>query len=210
MCCLFLLGVVAREMYYAVNPDKRPRKRSRRPFICLSTAMSLTLGALLTGCVHQPYDSAREALLSLPYKEFDQTPGGGWRTLEGDKRHREAVVLIEHYLKRHRELPPKESAMLHFHAAQLLATEGENRLAVVHLKQARCDGQVPGYNEFADAMRAFLQRDRDELLAIRDRVRQYPPEGMTVAYQSVVESFVERFHASYNDVMAYEMAKKKK
>lgn len=66
-----------------------------------------------------------------------------------------------------------------------------------------------GYNEFADAMRAFLERDRDELLAIHVRVLQYPPQGMTAVYQSVVESFVERFDGSYNDVMAYEAAKKK-
>ena len=179
-------------------------------YIRLSAAMTLALGVLLAGCVHMPQDSAREALLSLPYMEFDQTPGSGWRTLEKDKRHREAVVIIEQYLKRHRELPPKESAMLHFHAAQLLATEGESRLAITHLRHARCDGQIPGYNEFADAMRAFLRRDRDELLAIRERVGQYPPKGMTVAYQSVVDSFVERFDGSYNEVMAYEMAKKKR
>jgi hypothetical protein len=174
-----------------------------------STAMTLTLLALLSGCVHSPQDSAREALLSLPYKEFDQTPGAGWRTLEKDKRWREAVALIEEYLRRHRDLPPIPSGMLHFHAAQLLATEGENRRAIAHLKQARRDRE-PGYNEFADAMRAFLERDRDELLAIRERVAQYPAKGMTVVYQSVVESFVEWFDGSYNDVMAYESAKKKR
>ena len=178
--------------------------------IRLSAVVTLTLAVLLAGCVHQTQDSAREALLSLPYTEFDQTPGAGWRTLEKDKRYREAVVLIEQYLRRHRELPPKQSGMLHFHAAQLLATEGESRRAIAHLKRARCDGAAPGYNEFADAMRAFLQRDRDELLAIRARVAQYPHKGITVAYQSVVESFVERFDGSYNDVMAYESAKKKR
>lgn len=177
--------------------------------ICPSAAVTLAL-ALLTACVHQPQDPAREALLSLPYKEFDQTPDSGWRTLSNQRRNREALVLIEEYLKRHRQLPPKQSAMLHFHAAQLLATEGrESRRAIAHLKKARCDGQIPGYNEFADAMRAFLERDRDELLAIRARVAQYPRQGMTAVYQSVVDSFVERFEGSYNDVMIYDAAKKK-
>ncbi len=100
--------------------------------------------------------------------------------------------------------------MLHFHAAQLLAGEGERRRAIAHLKRARCDGQIPGYNEFADAMRAFLERDGSEVLAIRNRVAQYPAKGMTSAYQSVVDSFAERFDDSYNDVMAYEAAKQKK
>jgi len=172
--------------------------------------MTLAIVALLAGCVHDTKDSAREALLSVPYRDFDQTPDAGWRTLHKEKRNHEAVVLIEQYLKRHRELTPKQSGMLHFHAAQLLATEGQSQQAIAHLKHARCDEQIPGYNEFADAMRAFLQRDRDELLAIRERVRQYPATGMTVAYQSVVESFVERFDGSYNDVMAYEAAKKKR
>ena len=166
-----------------------PRMKSHR-LIYLSAAMSLTLGALLTGCFHQPRDNAREALLSLPYEEFDQTPDSGWRVWFKQKRNREAVVLIEEYLKRHCDLTPKHSA-------------------IAHLKQARCDGQNPGYNEFADAMRAFLERDRDELLAIWARVAQYPPNGMTAVYQSVVGSFVERFEDSYNDVMAYEAAKKK-
>jgi hypothetical protein len=151
--------------------------------IRFSAAVTLTLVASLPACVHQPQDPAREALLSLPYKEFDQTPDSGWRTLSKHKRNREAVVLIEEYLKRHRELPPKQAGMLHFHAAQLLATEErESRRAIAHLKRARCDGQNPGYNEFADAMRAFLERDYDELLVIRDRVRQYPATGMTAVY----------------------------
>ena len=28
--CLLLVGVIAREVFYAVNPDRRPRKRKRR------------------------------------------------------------------------------------------------------------------------------------------------------------------------------------
>jgi hypothetical protein len=174
----------------------------------LDARMPLLLAVLLAGCVHQPQDSEREALLSLPYKEFDQTPGAGWRTLQKDKRWREAAFLIEEYLQRHRELPPIPSGMLHFHAAQLWATVGENQRAIAHLKQARRDRE-PGYNEFADAMRAFLERDRHELLVIRARVAQYPAQGITAVYQSVIDSFVDRFDGSYNDVMAYEGAKKK-
>ena len=37
-----------------------------------------------------------------------------------------------------------------------------------------------------------------------------PPKGMTKVYQSVVESFVDRFDGSYNDVMADEAAKQKR
>lgn len=180
-------------------------------WVAIPMMVALTLIALLTACVHHPQDPAREALLSLPYKEFDQTPDSGWRTLSKQNRNREAVVLIEEYLKRHPQLAPIPSGMLHFHAAQLLAAEDrETRRAIAHLKQARCEGQIPGYNEFADAMRAFLERDYDELLVIRDRVRGYPATGMTKVYQSVVESFVERVDGSYNDVMAYEAAKKKR
>ena len=39
---------------------------------------------------------------------------------------------------------------------------------------------------------------------------RYSAKGMTAVYQSVIESFVERFDGSYNDVMAYEAAKKKR
>ena len=45
-------------------------------------------------------------------------------------------------------------------------------------------------------MSAFLERDQDKLLAIRERVTQHPPKGMTAVYPGCVESFVDRFDGS--------------
>jgi hypothetical protein len=68
--------------------------------------------------VHQADN--RETLLALPYKEFDQTQGSGWRPLV-DERHqyREAAELIVEYLQRHPEVKGSQRAVLHFHAGDV-------------------------------------------------------------------------------------------
>ncbi|MDP3073229.1 MAG: hypothetical protein Q8N18_23255 [Opitutaceae bacterium] len=64
-------------------------------------------------------DPDREALLSLPWKEFDQTQNSGWRVYVNltRKQYLEAAKLIEAYLERHGELTPRQRAITHYHAA---------------------------------------------------------------------------------------------
>src|SRR5690242_10300703 len=63
-----------------------------------------------------------EAYLSLPYKEFDATPGAGHRRFFNQPRDpAQAGALIEAYLERHTELPPNQWKNLQGHAAQLFA-----------------------------------------------------------------------------------------
>ena len=53
--------------------------------------------------VHQADN--RETLLALPYAEFDQTKGSGWRPLYDERRQcKEVAALIEDYLPAHPEL----------------------------------------------------------------------------------------------------------
>src|SRR5262245_7760305 len=65
---------------------------------------------------------ALEAYLSLPYKEFDATPGSGHRKFRDQPRDpAQAGALIEGYLERHAELPHNQRRNLQGHAAQLFA-----------------------------------------------------------------------------------------
>src|SRR5215213_11831956 len=61
----------------------------------------------------------REALLSLPWKQFDQTQGSGWRVYVNParKEYLKAAKLIEDYLERHDELSVRQRAICHYHAA---------------------------------------------------------------------------------------------
>jgi hypothetical protein len=78
----------------------------------------------------------------MSYWQFDQTPAG-WRHVADRREFREAAVLIEAYLPRHRKLAPNERAM-HFHAAQLFAFVGDDSSGLSHLKYAEVrESEVP-------------------------------------------------------------------
>src|SRR5215475_7325234 len=54
-----------------------------------------------------------EAYLSLPYKEFDATPGSGHRRFRDQPRNpAQAGALIEAYLERHPELSSEQRIIL--------------------------------------------------------------------------------------------------
>src|SRR5271163_2834955 len=115
--------------------------------------------------VHQADN--RETLLALPYTEFDQTKGSGWRPLCDERgQYRDAAELIEEYLPRHPELKAFQRAALHFHAGQLLAYAGMNpRQALAHWEEAKTPDLSPDWNVVVDASKAFLLQDRPALLA---------------------------------------------
>ena len=77
-------------------------------------------------------------MLALPYLQFDQTFGSGWRSLFDSREYSKAAVLVEDYLRSHHDFTVGEQKFLHFHAAQLLALENKNARAVEHLDQAVC------------------------------------------------------------------------
>src|SRR5205809_4213419 len=61
-----------------------------------------------------------EAYLSLAYKEFDATPGSGWRRFRDQPRHpSQAGELIEAYLERHTDLLAEQRVYVQGHAAQM-------------------------------------------------------------------------------------------
>lgn len=155
------------------------------------------LGMALTFCSAQtnpaepaPRAPDREAALSLPWKEFDQTQDSGWRWYvnPGRKQYLEAAQLIEAYLERHTELIPRQRALCHFHAAHLYIFRpirtgvGDPLEALAHLDKAMVpsDAAAPSadWNDLVVAMKAFLTGDRATLLAVKERVAAMPPEAV--------------------------------
>jgi hypothetical protein len=134
-----------------------------------------------------------EAYLALGYKEFDATPGSGFRRFRDQPQSTtRAGALIEQYLERHPELSREQRMTLTFHAAQLFAMGGMHERAITHLDRA----QLPNgkANLVADATKAFLLFDREGLLAARRRMA----DGDAA---KVVDLLIERFGESYADLL---------
>jgi|SRR5208337_212611 len=107
-------------------------------------------------------------------------------------------MVIEAYLQRHRDLTTDQRAVLHFHAAQMFAYDGNNARAVDHLDRAQAQdnnsGLGAGWDDTVAATRAFLRRDRAQLLAAKER--------LVASHQSSeeVDELIEHFGESYADM----------
>jgi len=167
-------------------------------FIRFCTGLALAVG-FFAGCVSQE-STRRAAILALPYKEFDQAFGSGWRPLLDRGEGLKAAVLVEDYLKSHRELTPGEQKFLHLHAAQLFALEGKNRRPVKHLDEAvsplKTEELWSDWNDFIAATKAFLTQDRASLIAARERLAAAKAPRLKIA-----ERLLEKFGSSYGDVI---------
>lgn len=153
----------------------------------------------VAGCA-TPEDSHRAAVLSLPYSEFDQAYGDGWRSVFERGEGLAAVALIKDYLKRHTELTFGQRRFLHLHAAQVLALEGKNNRAVKHLDAAasrqKSSELWPDWDDFIAATKAFLMRDRASLLAARQRLAAANAPRLKLA-----DRLIEKFGSSYADAI---------
>ena len=147
----------------------------------VSVLKAAAIAALFHALASQPSLAAEEAaapddevLLALPWKQFDQTLGAGWRVYALRKEHRRAAELIETYLARRNDLTPPQRAVSHFHAAVELARENLYQAALRHLESAEVPPDskaVPeDWNELVISTRAFLRADREALLASKQRV----------------------------------------
>src|SRR5688572_28344595 len=76
-------------------------------------------------------------LVALPWKQFDQTLGSGWRIYADRGEHLAAARLIETYLARRSDLTLVQRAVSHFHAGAELARENLYEEALRHLEHAK-------------------------------------------------------------------------
>lgn len=142
----------------------------------LSIAMLLALAVAFefAGGAELPAEPDREALLDLPYKQFDQTLGSGWRVYADRGEHQDAAKLIVAYLDRRNDLTVSQRAVSNFHAGAEFARVGLVEAALHHLDRADVPPGTSGvpddWNELAIATRAFLLHDRAMLLESKQRV----------------------------------------
>lgn len=118
----------------------------------------------------------REALLALPFKQFDQQQGNGWRPLYESKCYTEAALLLKEYVKRHPGTA-QDQYMLPFHTGQLFALAGEYAEAIRWMEKGYSNDKsyLINWNAFVDANVAFLKHDYKALLKQRNLISQEPP-----------------------------------
>lgn len=140
-----------------------------------------------------------EQLLALPWKQFDQSLGSGWRVYACRKEYGAAAALIEAYLARRTDLTPTQRAVSHFHAAAELAHENRYQEALRHLESAEVApggrGVPADWNELVISTKAFLLGDREALLASSRRVEAMPSPAFPHSAERYLEHLGERFGA---------------
>lgn len=138
----------------------------------------ISVAGWLSGCISPPHDPGRDALLSLPWQQFDQTLNSGWRVYSGRHEYRAAADVIEAYLKQHQELTVRQRAASHFHAGLMRVRDGRTPAGLAHMKQAFVPDNTPGlsddWNIMVSAHIAFLTGDRARLVALKQQVAALP------------------------------------
>lgn len=151
-------------------------------YIFLTPIVLIGVAAYLVGCVSKP--TSCDAVLSLPWEQFDQAQNSGWRkiafTEHGDRGdYKGAADLIEIYLSQHQELKVEQRAVSRFHRGQLLALDGRTKAGVADMRQALVPQNTPDlpddWNIQASATIAFLTGDRATLVHLEEQEASLPP-----------------------------------
>jgi|CZKI01.1.fsa_nt_gi hypothetical protein len=156
------------------------------PVLLLLSAFIASIASAQTGSTGlSTREADHEALLSLPWEQFDQTQNSGWRVYvnPSSKQYLEAAKLIETYLTRHSDLTARQRALSYFHAGMqyvFYAREhgGDPLAALPDLDKAIVSGKEPAHsvdwNDMVIATKAFLVGDRATLLAVKERLAVMP------------------------------------
>jgi hypothetical protein len=159
------------------------------------TMLGVLIAVWFSGCVSQPHDPEREALLSLPWQQFDQTLNSGWRVYSVRHEYRAAADVIEVYLKHHQELTVRQRAVSHFHAGQMRVYDGRTKAGVAQMKKALVPEIPPGlpddWNIMVSAHIAFVTGDRAKLVALKGQVATLSPSR--VEWPKCPADFLEHF-----------------
>jgi hypothetical protein len=107
--------------------------------------------------------------LTLPYSEFDQTHGKGWRILTDQNCNLEAAELIERYIEKN---AASESSLV-WHIAQTRALAGKYRSAIKYAKRSLLTPEKDAksklrWNDYVLGTIAFLEKNKAALLKHRD------------------------------------------
>ena len=135
----------------------------------------LLLSAALLAAAPQSATQACDydrAILSLGFDAFDQDMKGGWRALASRPGcERKAADVIRHY----REKQESALRLLYWHEGQLRASTGDSVTAARLMEKSLLTSEdIIGWNAYADATIAFLQKDKAALVAARARLAPWP------------------------------------
>ena len=137
--------------------------------------------------------------MTLPYKEFDQTMGKGFRAMVNNQCDKEVADLIEKYI----EVNHAKQSSLRWHIAQSRAHAGDYKAAIKWSKTVLKDkedfNQQPlRWNDYVLATIAFLQHDKKSLIEHRDNVAKskdkYFGNALNLKY---LDSLIKYFDKSY-------------
>jgi hypothetical protein len=130
-------------------------------------------------CVSGPRGSERDAILSLPWQQFDQTLDSGWRVYSVRHEYRAAADVIEVYLKQHSELTVRQRAVSHFHAGQMRVYGGRTQAGVALMSKALVPeiplGLPDDWNIMVSAHIAFVTGDCAKLVTLKEQVATFSP-----------------------------------
>lgn len=128
----------------------------------MKTKVLIAISALfsLTSMAQELTQTQIDSLMALGFEAFDQDMEGGWRYYGNQMEFATAADLIQRYLKQHPEIEEHQQAVMHWHAGQMLALDGQNDMAVLEMEASRKENDVMLWNEYLDATVAFLEKDR--------------------------------------------------
>lgn len=111
--------------------------------------------------------------LDLPYADFDQTKGKGFRILGDAGCNEQAAQLIDAYIAKNH---PEQSSPT-WHAAQMHAMAGDYPVAIRDAKAVLLDKEDFSkdplrWNDYVLATIAFLQHDKATLIEHRNKVAE--------------------------------------
>jgi hypothetical protein len=139
--------------------------------------------------------------LNLSFDEFDQTLGGGWRTLADDLHFLQAAERIDKYIETNaKSLTVDQIVILTWHAGQMYAFAGDTTTArqrfvkSIYAKQPLSSIR---WNDYVHATIAFLDKDLERLKAYRKTISQGWKVKGKVPNLDVVDNLIKCFDQTY-------------
>jgi hypothetical protein len=170
-----------------------------------------TASDLSPSVVYAQEKSAVPKELELNYEAFDQRPGSGWRKIADEGKYLEAAKLIDLYEREKEGLVEWQRVALRFHAGQMYASADKKELAIDRFKSTVVAKEPPDspvrWNAYVQATIAFLEKDREKLLKLREEIAAGPKWQGKVPNLDVVDRLIEHFDQPY--IVAYRGKAKK-
>lgn len=169
------------------------RTGSTAALLLLALALRATPALAVEDACDLSADEER-ALLALDYRAFDQglEPLSGWRPFWEKGCYAEVARFIHAY--RAKSEANAKIEMLAFHEGQALAAVGDYRAAIemfkLNINEKPSKRLVTDWNSYVQGTIAFLERDREALLAARDRLRLQKPWS-DEALKSISEEYAK-------------------